>query len=142
MLLATALFAPLMLGGCATSATPDATREREAQTLASVLQKGMTPEEVRALLGEPVQVRPVQSPAGKAERWVYRRRGGQVVNLQQTSTQDVPFVDPITGETRTMAEPVYSHVTTTVIEETHLLWVNGRLETWETLRRGEHDYQQ
>lgn len=102
----------------------------------------MSQEEVRALLGEPAQIRPLQSPAGNAERWIYRRPREQAVNLQQTSTQAVPYVDPITGEMRTISEPVYSQVTTTVIEETHLLWIKGELEMWQTVHRGDHDYQQ
>jgi hypothetical protein len=94
----------------------------------------MTPAEVRAVWGEPAEVTPVASPDGSSERWLYRQPPRNVVEQKVTGTREVQYVDPITGAERMIPEPVYSNVTTTIVEEIHLLWFNGKLIKWTRQR--------
>ena len=67
-----------LLPGCAT--TEPAANSGTAQPAATAtngpehsLQKGMTAEAVRNIMGEPAEIKPMQVPAGKAETWIYHR---------------------------------------------------------------------
>jgi hypothetical protein len=132
-----------LLPGCASAPSDQEADPKAAQgpapggerSLAANLRKGMTQEQVREMLGNPAQIRPVRGAEGTSERWVYERRVSQVVDQQATGSQDVPYIDPFTGEMRMIQEPTYSQVTKTITEELHLLWRNGGLESWTTLHR-------
>jgi hypothetical protein len=121
----------LALPACST--TPSSAVEQKNPTRA--LRKGMTPAAVRAVMGEPVEVVPLPAPEGTSERWLYRQLPRNVVEQKVTGTQEIPYVDPITGQQRMIPEPVYSNVTTTIVEEIHLLWFNGELISWTTQRK-------
>ncbi|HUL54190.1 MAG TPA: hypothetical protein VLT83_12340 [Opitutaceae bacterium] len=72
-----------LLAGCASAPAPTAPAAAgPASTAAAArlpsgpeatLQKGMTAAMVKRIMGEPGEVRPMNSPAGKAETWVYHR---------------------------------------------------------------------
>jgi outer membrane protein assembly factor BamE (lipoprotein component of BamABCDE complex) len=53
------------------------------------LKPGQTADSVRALLGDPVEVRPMASPKGKAEVWVYISEVSRRVDRIDVSTPDV-----------------------------------------------------
>jgi hypothetical protein len=93
------------------------------------LAKDMSADQVRAALGQPIEVRPLQSPG--AEIWVYRRITSREVRMAPFKMEDVPYVDPTTGQQRTAQEPVYSQEVHTVEEELQLLLYEGRLVTWK-----------
>ncbi len=71
------------------------------------------------------------------EIWVYRRTAPAGVDLVQTSTQDVPVVDPVSGEMRSRSEPVYSQEARQVEQELNLLMYDGKLMSWKArIRQG------
>lgn len=104
------------------------------------LAKDMTADQVRAALGQPVEVRPMQQ-AG-AEVWVYRRMTARDVGMVPTKMEDIPYFDPFTGEQRTIQEPVYSQEVRTVEEELHLLLYEGKLVNWKSRFLGARTYQE
>jgi hypothetical protein len=53
------------------------------------LKPGQTAESVRALLGDPVEIRPLKSPKGKAEVWIYTSEVSRRVDRIDVSTPDV-----------------------------------------------------
>lgn len=135
----------LSLGGC--SSVPSApaagpgggTRTAKADPWLS-LTKDMTADQVRADLGPPAEVRPMESPG--AEIWVYRRNVVTGVDMVPTRTQDVPSVNPVTGEMRTVQEPVYSRETRTSEQVLYLLLFQGRLTSWRINSQAKRDYEQ
>jgi hypothetical protein len=126
-------------GGKGTNpATPPVAGEK----VPAELHKGMKPEEVRQALGNPVRVQPLKVPEGKAERWIYTRGKKTETRRVATGTMDLPYVDPITGQTRMIPEPVYSDEATTITEELHLFWHNGELVDWKIEYRSDRSYTQ
>ena len=101
----------------------------------------MTAEQVRALLGQPAVVRPMASPQGSAEVWIYRRAISAGVNLVATQTQEIPATNPLTGQQTTMPEPVYSQESRTVEQELQLLMYDGKLVRWKRADHTKRDYQ-
>jgi hypothetical protein len=89
----------------------------------------MTADQVRVALGPPIDVRPMQSPG--AEIWVYRRMTARDVGMVPLKMEDIPYVDPATGQQRTIQEPVYSQEVRTVEEELQLLLYEGKLVSWK-----------
>ena len=93
------------------------------------LAKDMTADQVRVALGPPIDVRPMQYPG--AEIWVYRRMTARDVGMVPLKMEDIPYVDPATGQQRTIQEPVYSQEVRTVEEELQLLLYGGKLVSWK-----------
>jgi hypothetical protein len=139
MAAATGVFA-LAFSGC--SGVPDSTTAgaksasgpEPAPASVNALQKGMKPDEVRALLGEPRDVSQRTGSAGPEETWSYRRRLREYTNQKVTGTSEFPYVDPITGQTRMILEPIYTLYTVTEYEELTLQWRNGELVEWSGRR--------
>ena len=133
--------AALLLASCAsTSSSSSQTADsRSAQRTANVdpaaqLRQGMLPDQVRSLLGEPRETRPFPSEEGTAEVWIYERKD-VAVRPTAATTQEVPYVDPLTGVMRTVQEPVYSQESVSVTRELQLLWFDGKLESWKSDER-------
>lgn len=118
--------AGLILAGCANMPSTPAAEQDPWQALA----KGMTADQVRAAFGQPINVRPMQTPG--AEIWVYRRMTAREVGLVALKTEDIPFNDPFSGQQRTIQEPVYSQEERTVEEELQLLLYEGKLMSWKS----------
>ena len=88
----------------------------------------MTAEEVRAQLGDPFEIRPMESAVGKSEVWVFHIE--RTVNTTQvaTSTKDVPAYALSTTDTlTTVPEMVYSLADKKAVTILSLLMINGRL---------------
>lgn len=136
----------ILLPGCASpSASPAAqTAGPAAQPTkadpSQSLKKGMTRAEVRQLLGEPADTRPVAAGEGKAEVWVYRTIVDSRVNMVPTSMREIPYVDPITGVMKTIQEPVYSQEQVSLTEELQLLWYDEWLVEWKRVRKGDRAF--
>ena len=124
--------AVLFVSGCATAQAPDPWNG---------LTVNMTAEQVRALLGQPVVVRPMNSAQGSAEVWIYRRAVSGGVDLVATGTQEIPATNPLTGQQTTVLEPVYSQESRTVEQELQLLMYDGKLVSWKRADRTKRDYQ-
>ena len=75
-----------------------------------------------------------------AEVWIYRRTAVVGVDLVPTGTEDVPYVDPLSGQTRMIQNPVYNQETRTVEEELQLLLYEGRLVSWKRGFREKRSY--
>ena len=63
------------------------------------------------------------------------------VGLVPLKTEDIPYVDPFSGQQRTIQEPVYSQKVRTVEEELQLLLYEGKLVSWKSRFLGARTYQ-
>jgi len=120
--------------GCANApATADNTAAKAnspgaAQSQFPELKPGMTAQEVRAKLGDPIEIRPMESKVGKSEVWVFHIE--RTVNTTQiaTSTKDVPAFALNTTDTLTkVPEMVYSLADKQAVTILSLLMINGHL---------------
>ncbi len=95
-----------LLAGCAETSTaspPAAASPASSPTTTSTgdpettLQQGMTADTVRGIMGEPAEIKPMKSPSGKAEIWVYHRTTrGSVQQVQVGAPemrQQIEFID-------------------------------------------------
>lgn len=78
--------------------------------------------------------------APSAEVWIYRRTVAMDIDMVVTGVEQIPTIDPMSGQQRMVANPVYSQETRTKEEELRLLLVEGRLVTWKRAFRTERDY--
>lgn len=94
------------------------------------LQKGMTAETIRKLLGEPREIQPTPSPTGKAEIWVYsfEKDLGMVQVAAGTHPVEVLSMIPNASGTVTIQEPVYTMAAKKEEITLSLLMFNGQLE--------------
>jgi hypothetical protein len=99
------------------------------------LEKGMTGDEVIALIGKPQQVKPMpkqEGAEGKAEVWIYRRPAGEKSIQVVTGTQEVPAFNGL-GQTGndmasgTRTEMLYGNKTVKMFHVTSLLMMDGKL---------------
>ena len=126
----------LVLAGCAT--TPPAA---EAPDPWLAMAANMTTDQVRTLLGQPTAIRPMKSSQGPAEIWTYRRRVPAGTHLIAARTQEMPVMNPLTGQENMMSVPVYDQESRTVEEELQLLVFEGRLVSWKRGYRTHRDYE-
>ncbi len=138
-LLATALMA--VFSGCTTTeTTPSATAETsESAPIAAPLKKGMSAEAVIELIGEPLERIPItDSRIPDGEEWVYRHLESRITGTSAAYTEEIPFVDPITQEMKTVARPVMVPETRDVHRIVHLYIIEGHLAGWKVVRREKH----
>lgn len=55
----------------------------------------MTTDEVRKIMGQPVEIKPMKTPNGKAEVWVYKREFNRRVERVQIAT--IPIMTTVVG---------------------------------------------
>lgn len=125
-----------LLAGCSTpvpqSNAPTATRDEVSPqpNKLSELKKGMSANEVVALLGQPSERKQEQVTPVHVEVWTYI-----IVSTEQRevaiSTRDVPYIDPFSGAQKTMKEPVYAQETTKTTLKVDLLVIEDRLIEWK-----------
>lgn len=130
------LAAALLAAGCASpSASNSANAAPEAAPASSPaapeLKKGMTAAELKAVLGEPKEVRPFVVNDVASEVWVFERRVPGKTRQVVARMREVPYVDPITGVMRMIQEPVHENETTTLIEVTEVLMFSGVVAEWK-----------
>ena len=110
---------------------PAATAEKPARpTIAA----GMTPDQVRSIAGNPDRIKRLKKKDVDAEIWFYKYNTLANVKDVAVKTIDVPYVDPGSGMTKTIPEPVYSQQRTFLVETTELLFVNGVLTSSKRYR--------
>jgi hypothetical protein len=124
--------AALFVAGCATAESPDPWQG---------LTVNLTADQVRARLGEAASVRPMKSSQGPAEIWTYRRMVSAGTVLIAARTQDMPVMNPLTGQQSMMPAPVYDQEARTVEQELQLLIFDGKLVSWKRTERTRRDYQ-
>lgn len=136
-----------LYAGCAnapTSAeniTPNVDATTAAPSAFPELKAGMTAEVVRTKLGEPFEIRPMESEVGKAEVWVFRIE--RTINTTQvaTGTRDVPaFMLATADKTTTVPEMVYSMADKKAETILSLLMLNGRLIAQTSATRERLEY--
>ncbi len=99
------------------------------------LEKGMSAEGVRALLGEPDRITVLEAPAGPGEAWLYRSVYPSGSRHIPTGSTSYSRENPLTGQMETITEPVYSVETLYATTESTLILRDGTLVEWrhETL---------
>jgi len=138
-LLATVLIG--LFAGCAdTSTPPPSTGAKPGPTSTSVtpsgpetyLKRGMTPKEVKTIMGNPIEIEPVKVQARTAEIWTYRRSTQGNVRQVQVGTHSLPIITTSSpGQTsvwQTTAEPIYKQQTEIIDETIDLLMLDGHLQ--------------
>jgi hypothetical protein len=133
------------LSGCETPPTagtgPAAPAQATTANPSESLQKGMTAAQVRACLGEPDEIKPLGGGELRSEVWVYRRFVSNVTRPVMVTTEEVPYINPITGQSTTIPEPVISHELISTSMLTELLMIEGRLFEWKHRPRSEQKMQ-
>jgi hypothetical protein len=96
-----------------------------------VLQKGMTAAEVKRLMGEPAEIKPMTAPTGTAEVWIYHHTTyGPMEQIQvgtRSTSTTMKGADGQDHVVQTVEEPVYRHKVQIVEETTRLLMFDGIL---------------
>jgi outer membrane protein assembly factor BamE (lipoprotein component of BamABCDE complex) len=96
----------------------------------STLQKGMTAEAVRAIMGEPSEIKPMKSPAGQAEIWIYHRKTQGGVQQVMVGMKSTPITSiSSTGQTsiiQSIDEPILRQQTEIIEETVNLLIFEGK----------------
>lgn len=95
------------------------------------LAKGLTAAQIKALLGEPHEIKPFAAKGLISEIWIYQRSRPGKSRQVVARMQEIPYVDPLTGNMRTIQEPVYEHESTTINETFELLMFSGSLASWK-----------
>ncbi len=112
----------LFLVGCETTDT--AVVEQDAPATVS---KGMSENEVLAILGEPQKVDKIEEGGVVAEIWHYEKEVVLSSTIESDGEQERVFVDHATGKFVTVREPIYRNesIKGTIVAE--LLMVDGKV---------------
>ncbi len=128
------LLAIALLFGACTSAPREATQAAPAPAAAPAprenpknLRKGMTEADIRAIWGEPKAVH-----AGKEGETilVYHFDVLTTQRMVAAAMTEVPAVDLVTGEARTVLEPTLTPQNVTITQTIVLQLLDGRLASW------------
>jgi hypothetical protein len=129
-----------VLAGCSSPSAPDhhqaeappagVAKAKDDQRLFDGLKKGMTAAQVRNLVGEPAEVRPFKAGGLKSNVWVYPGRVFEHMASVPIGTREVPQVDPMTGRSTTIKEPIYEYKAVKVSETIELLVIEDQLIEW------------
>jgi hypothetical protein len=132
------------LVSCSSAPTPSApANAASSPTVAAVgdgpehtLQKGMTAEAVKRIMGEPAEIKLMSTTTGQAEVWVYHRMSSSPIRQVQVGTritQGIPSSGAATGNTQSnmapqmVEEPVFAQQIDVIDETISLLMFNGKL---------------
>jgi hypothetical protein len=106
------------------------------------LEQGMSASEVKAIIGQPLEVRPMNAPNGNAEVWTYRRALENHVWQTATQIEFVPAFSGIGGTGQSMIrlrpQEVYNLERIVTYQVTELLMFEGQLikaKQWKEARR-------
>jgi hypothetical protein len=110
----------------------------------AALKADMPAEMVQQIMGQPVEVKPMKTPSGHAEIWVYKRVVGQRVDRQEIAT--IPVVETVVGSDgkayqHTVGQTIqYGDVHITTEETLELLMFNDHFVTGKVSRRDVKHY--
>jgi len=130
--------AALGLAGCSSTATTKTASNPMSQPPPKVidLQRGMTPDQVQALLGTPTEVNVAEPSAANIAVWIYRRHIGSRVDAVAPTMVSEPWIDPITSQLFYIESPEASERRVDFIEELTLYFASGQLtEANRTVKR-------
>jgi len=143
-LVATTLIA-LLTPGLAGAADPAPQVPAKSAALSPNLTLGLPAEQVRRVLGQPLEVKPMKAPNGKAEIWVYVKEIGSRVDRVGIPTADiVTYSQGADSGMRQTITPgvVQFHDVRYVTEEiTEVLLFNDHYVTQKVSRRERQDHQ-
>lgn len=105
------------------------------------LMKGMTAAQVRARVGEPDEIKPFKGGELRSEVWVYQQLVSNVTRPVTVRTEERPAINPLTGQSITVPEPVVDHEIIRVTEITELLMIEGQLIEWKHRPKSEQKMQ-
>ena len=111
-----------------------ATKAGAADPVKPAIEKGMSAEDIRKLIGEPREIKPIASGETEvnAEKWIYRRKIRTDTTQEPVGSESQPaYLGPGLGENGmgTVQVPIYRLKHTTFIQVTALLMVDGQLVT-------------
>jgi len=95
---------------------------------------GMSSVEVLAELGKPAEVKDLERDGALLEVWVYKYTRQSQVDMKQTGTYDVPYIDPITGRQRMIQEPTLMPEITKVLDTFEIVFANEQVVSWNQKR--------
>jgi hypothetical protein len=95
----------------------------------------MATAEVRELWGDPHEIRPLKAKSETADVWVYERIETANLGQFENGVIEVPYVDPVTGDTRMIQEPRYETKFGPVKITTELHIFEGKLIEWKQFRK-------
>lgn len=108
------------------AATQAATEDGPERTL----QNGMTAEQVRHIMGDPLEINPMVPPTEKFEVWVYRRTVSGPVEQVMVGSKPITYStvgsDGIARQETVAEEPVYKQAVHTAVETISLLMFDGK----------------
>jgi hypothetical protein len=96
------------------------------------VRKGMTADEVVAVIGKPKEIKPVVTEVGTGESWIYRRVAKRVTNQVAPTVEKVPMwggpgVNVANGEVIDVNVPFQRLERITIYQMTALLFVDGKV---------------
>jgi hypothetical protein len=105
------------------------------------LVKNLSGAQVLELIGPPTSTKPITAGELGGTIWSYRFPGTTETNMVIVATQNVPAVNPYTGQPMTRPEPVYQNMDVQKIDTLHLLMVDDRLVEWRVVRDEQKKFQ-
>lgn len=102
-----------------------------AQPAKAPIAKGMSAAAIRELIGEPIEVRKIETEGASGESWIYHRNMGSEVTQEAVLVEQVPaYVGPGYGDrnnTDLIDVPAYRLKRTTLTQVTALLIIDDTL---------------
>lgn len=133
------LLLTLTMAGCVAESIPPPGRVVGPDPFVA-LQKHMGAMQVKALAGEPDEIRPSRSAGLSSEVWVYRRKISETVVQVPIGSRDVPATNPITGQPISISETIYENQLEIVTETIELLLIEQRVIEWKRSRSTERAF--
>ncbi len=129
-----------LLAACSSTSTAPAGRAPPTPALGTAgppvgpegsLEKGMTAATVRRVMGAPAEVRPMASPTGRAEVWLYHRTTPGATRQVQVGSRTIPIVtttdtNGLTRVVQSIEEPIFQQEYEYFDEEVRLLMFNDQ----------------
>ena len=131
------------LGGAAAQAfgKPENPAPAAAKAKSPALAEGMAAAEVLQIAGKPESVKPLKQEGIQAEIWRYSFRQTLNVKPVVTGTREEPYFDLMANQLKTRPEMVYGQETSSLVEVTELLMVDGKLAKTKRYREIEKTLQ-
>jgi len=135
----------LMVGCVSTPAAgprPAEAPGKKAPDPFAALQPGMTAEEVRSLVGEPKEIKPLKTASLKSEVWLYDRKIADLTRTADVGNAEVPVVNPFTGVASTTKDTIMNlrEENITVYEAVEVLMIDGHFAALKRKQWSEQKY--
>lgn len=118
-----------LAGGCATNpgSGPTARSPLTRTNPFNALTMGMSAAEVRALVGEPREIKADPGEGSDAQLWRYQHKLDEVVRQVPIGTRELPAINPITGQPIVIVESVMTDEFSTIYQDIDLLMIGDRI---------------